>query len=255
LKVFYDIDTPVTLEKLARGDCEYLSRDLIPAFDLYLSFTGGPVLEILERELGARRARPLYCSVDAEQYRPMAVEPIWDLGYMGTYSPDRQPALEELLLAPARRCPKRCFVIVGPQYPPELDWPPNVLHIPHLAPPGHRSFYNAQRFALNVTREEMRRAGFSPSVRLFEAAACGTPIISDCWPGLDRFFRIGEEILVASAAEDSLRYVREMSEPERRRLGRRGRERVLEEHSAAQRAFEFEECLVEVGPGDRRRMA
>jgi spore maturation protein CgeB len=56
---FYDIDTPVTMAKLARGDFEYLSPDVIGGYDLYLSFTGGPTLRRLEDDFGAPMARPL----------------------------------------------------------------------------------------------------------------------------------------------------------------------------------------------------
>jgi len=233
---FYDIDTPVTLAKLARGEHEYLSPQLIPGYDLYLSFTGGPVLKVLEREFGARAARPLYCSVDPELYAPRKGEPHWDLGYLGTYSADRQPAVESLMLEAARCWPEGRFVVAGPQYPHSIPWPRRVERIEHLAPPDHAAFYAAQRFTLNVTRADMVRAGFSPSVRLFEAAACGVPVISDTWPGIDEFFEPGTEILLARNAQDVLRALRDMREPERRLLGIRARERVLRAHTAAHRA-------------------
>ncbi|HVL39168.1 MAG TPA: glycosyltransferase, partial [Fimbriimonadaceae bacterium] len=196
---FYDIDTPVTLAKLAVGDHEYLSPDLIPRYDVYFSFSGGPTLEVLQRELGSPWARPLYCSFDPEAYFPEPREPQWDLGYMGTYSDDRQPPLERLMLDAARLTPSARFVVAGPQYPATIQWPSNVERIEHLPPAEHRAFYNRQRFTLNITRADMIRAGYSPSVRLFEAAACGVPIISDYWPGLESFFRLGEEILVSSS--------------------------------------------------------
>src|SRR5690606_15485483 len=113
---FYDIDTPVTLAKLARGDFEYLAPDLIPLYDLYLSFTGGPTLTRLQRELGSPAARPFYCLVDPDLYAPDPdAVPGIDLGYLGTYSDDRQPAVDRLLVEPARRLPGRSFVVAGPQ--------------------------------------------------------------------------------------------------------------------------------------------
>jgi spore maturation protein CgeB len=236
---FYDIDTPVTLARLASDSADYISRALIPRFHLYLSFTGGPTLERLEREYGARMARPLYCAVDADLYRPEPCEPRWDLGYMGTYSADRQPGLDRLLLAPARRMRRGRFAVVGPQYPSAIDWPPNVERMSHLPPSEHRAFYNAQRFTLNLTRAEMVRAGFSPSVRLFEAAACGTAIISDLWPGLETYFRPEREILPSGSADDTLAYLRELPEAERVFVGQRARERVLAEHTSRHRAAEL----------------
>src|SRR3954464_7115231 len=215
ITAFYDIDTPVTLAKLERGDTEYLSPDLIPRYGMYLSFTGGPTLRRLERELGSPRAMPLYCSVDPALYYPEpARETRWDLGYLGTYSPDRQPPLEELMLEPARRSESGRFVVAGPQYPDSIDWPPNVRRINHLPPAEHRSFYNEQAFTLNITRADMVRAGYSPSVRLFEAAACGVPIISDAWEGLDSFFASGTEIIVARSSEDVMRALARTTEAE-----------------------------------------
>lgn len=199
---FYDIDTPLTLAKLARGDEDYLARRQIPRFDRYFSFTGGPTLRRLEREFGARRAVMLPCAVDADVYHPLHLPKRWDLGYLGTYSADRQPALEQLLLEPARRRPQRRFVVAGPQYPASIAWPENVERIAHLAPADHPAFYAAQRFTLNLTRADMAAAGWSPSVRLFEAAACATPVVSDPWPGLSDFFPEGEAILVARSAHD-----------------------------------------------------
>ena len=243
---FYDIDTPVTLAKLARGEAEYLTPDLIPRYQLYLSFTGGPTLERIEREYGSPMARALYCSVDPRLYYPDTAATRWDLGYMGTYSDDRQPTLERLLVDPARLWPDGKFVVAGPQYPDSILWPRNVKRIEHLEPKRHRRFYNAQRFTLNVTRADMIRAGWSPSVRLFEAAACGTPIISDWWEGLDTFFRPGREILVARSSEESLAFLRDLDEPERRAIGARARERVLAEHTAAHRAAELEGYALEL---------
>lgn len=246
VKAFYDIDTPVTLARLPSGNCDYLSARLVPRYDLYLSFTGGPVLEKIERELGSRMARALYCAVDPTAYFPEPLPPKWDLGYMGTYSIDRQPSLTELLLEPARRSPKLRAVVAGPMYPKDLAWPRNVERIEHLAPASHRRFYTSQRFTLNVTRAVMRAAGYSPSVRIFEAAACGTAIISDHWPGLETFFDLENEILTASCAGEVLRYLNLISDDDRLALGERARKRVLSSHTAEQRAMELENYFAEV---------
>jgi spore maturation protein CgeB len=242
---FYDIDTPVTLANLRRGECDYLAPRLIPRFDLYLSFTGGPTLTHLERDLGAQSAKPLYCSFDPAQYFPEPREPQWDLGYLGTYSDDRQPTLDALLLEPARQWSEGRFIVAGPQYPDSVEWPVNVKRVEHLAPREHRGFYNRQRFTLNVTRADMRRAGWSPSVRLFEAAACATPIVSDWWNGLDELFVPGREILIANNAADSLRFLQEMSDSERTVIGVRARQRAVAEHTAAHRAETLERYVVE----------
>jgi spore maturation protein CgeB len=253
IPAFYDIDTPVTLAKLERGEHEYLTPSLIPGYRLYLSFTGGPTLRWLERELGSPAARALYCGVDPELYPPRPSTPRWDLGYLGTYSRDRQPVLERLMLEAAREWEQGRFVVAGPQYPAEVAWPPNVERVEHLPPPEHAAFYNRQRFTLNVTRADMVRAGYSPSVRLFEAAACAVPIISDTWNGLDTLFTPGREILLARSAADTLGLLRELSEPERRAIGERARARVLAEHTAAHRAQELETYALEALGGTSRK--
>lgn len=237
---FYDIDTPVTLDKLSRGDDEYLSRDLVPAFDLYLSFTGGPILQVLERDFGARRARHLPCGVDPRHYYPEPGAASWDLGYLGTFSQDRQPALERLFLEPARRWGGGRFAVAGSGYPDGIGWPPNVERIDHVPPGRHRSFYNAQRFTLNVTRAPMVERGWSPSVRLFEAAACGVTIITDRWRGLGDYFTPDDEVLVADDAEGALRYLRHVPREEAAAIGRRARDRVLREHTAGHRVASLE---------------
>ena len=243
LTAFYDIDTPVTLAALAQGECSYLSSDLIPDYDLYLSFTGGPTLDQIELQYGSRAARPLYCSVDPQVHYPVPMTPRWDLGYLGTYSSDRQPGLERLLCQPAGTWSKGRFVVAGAQYPPEIAWAKNTQRIEHLPPECHSEFYCAQRFTLNLTRMQMQLAGYSPSVRLFEAAACAVPVISDEWPGLEHFFVPGEEILLASSSEQVLRILKSFPEDERRALGERARERALKSHSAVFRAEELEGYL------------
>lgn len=244
VRAFYDIDTPVTLARLRAGTCEYLSTEAIPGFDLMLSFTGGPTLERLEREFGAQRARALYCSVDVEQYRPLEIERDIDLGYMGTYSDDRQPSVEKLLNEPARQLADQRFMVVGSQYPRELDWPRNVECIPHLPPDQHAKFYSRQRCTLNITRADMRAAGYSPSVRLFEAAACATPIISDDWPGIEEVLAPQEEVMIARTSDDVMRYL-QRDGSELRRIGLAARERVLEEHCSSCRALELERYVEE----------
>jgi spore maturation protein CgeB len=165
---------------------------------------------------------------------------------MGTYSEDRQPALESLLLGVAERRPEGRFIVAGPQYPEQVAWPSNVERVIHLSPAEHRAFYNGQRFTLNLTRAWMIAAGYSPSVRLFEAAACGVPIISDPWEGLDSLFVPGSEILIARSGAEVLEYLNDLPEGERREIGRRGRARVLEAHTAAHRALELEGYAREV---------
>jgi spore maturation protein CgeB len=240
---FYDIDTPVTMAQLAKRGCSYLSPEVISDFDVYLSFTGGPLLKRIEKRYGVKRAVPLYCSVDETLYRPLNGEKRWDLSYIGTYSPDRQPALARLLIDTARKRPDMKFAVAGPQYPDEIDWPDNVERFEHVAPDEHPAFYAASRFTLNVTRRDMIQAGYSPSVRLFEAGACGCPVLSDDWVGLDTLFEPEREIIICADSADALAAL-DMSEGARRAIAKAYRQRVLAEHTGAHRARELEGYLV-----------
>jgi spore maturation protein CgeB len=243
VKAFYDIDTPITIAALReKGSADYLARRQVRSLDLYLSFTGGTILREIETCFGAPRAVPLYCSFDPQRYRrtKLNLEFACDLSYMGTYAPDRQPKLEELLCAPARQLKAKKFIVAGPQYPDSVQWPKNVRHTAHLSPRWHPEFYSSSKFTLNVTRRDMSIAGYSPSVRLFEAAACGASIVSDNWPGLDSFFVPGQEILLPAGPQDVVRYLTDLSEQELCRIGEAAQARVLAEHTSAHRAAQVE---------------
>lgn len=244
ITAFYDIDTPVTLAGLDEG-LGYISASMIPRFDLYLSFSGGPVPAIVEDVYGSPMARVLYCSADLGLYRPQSVPTKWSLGYLGTYSKDRQPQLEKLLLEPARQLVAERFVVAGSKYPEGLAWPDNLDRIDHLAPQKHMTFYAAQRFTLNVTRADMRALGFSPSVRLFEAAACGVPIISDWWPGIETIFAPSSEILLASDPGEVMEILGGMTEDTRLSIAEQARRRVLKDHTPDHRARQLESYYLE----------
>ena len=246
VKTFYDIDTPITLAKLESNNPEYLKREHVPSLDLYFSFTGGPMLESLQRKYYARRAVPLYCSFDPQSLiKRETANFSCDLSYMGTYAADRQQTLSEFLCVPAQNLPGRKFRVAGPQYPAAIKWPSNVERIIHLEPKLHAEFYASSRMTLNITRKLMIDAGYSPSVRLFEAGGYGTAIVSDHWRGLETFFNPGEEILIAHDAADVMAYIREMNDSALQRVARNAQERVLQEHSSNARALEFEKYVTE----------
>lgn len=237
LRAFYDLDTPITLANLERGDLDYLHRDQIAAFDLVLSFVGGKILEQLTHKYGARMVRPLYGCVDPDIY--MRVEPVpaftCDLSYMGTFAQDRQTKLDELLLEPARRHPENQFVLAGSLYPWEWQWPQNIRKIEHVAPQAHSAFYSSSRLTLNITRAEMARNGWCPSGRFFEAAACGAPVITDEWEGLEHFFDLGRDIRIVSNSEH-VEAALEMRDEEIRSMASNARQHTLDEHTGTVRA-------------------
>ncbi|WP_424811356.1 CgeB family protein [Roseococcus sp. YIM B11640] len=244
-RVFYDLDTPVTLAALAAGERPaYLPRHGLSGFDLVLSFTGGTVLDRLRLELGARRVLPLYGSVDPQSHHP--VSPVeeyrGDLSYLGTYAADRQPALQALFVDAARQMPQRRFVIGGAQYPADFPWTENMHFVRHMPPPLHPAFFSSSRLTLNVTRRAMAEAGWCPSGRLFEAAACGTAVLSDAWPGLSDFYTPGQEILIAHDTADAVAAIKG-DDAELRRIAERARQRTLDEHSGDRRVRELEAAI------------
>src|SRR5438270_577745 len=240
-KVFYDLDTAVTLQKFrAQGAVEYIPANGLQDFDLVLSYVGGRALNELQELLGAKKVAPLYGSVDPDVHKPVSPSSHYhsDLSYLGTYAADRQSTLQNLFLDPAKRLPRRKFMLGGAQYPEDFPWNENVWFVEHVPPPEHPAFYSSSKATLNVTRSAMANFGYCPSGRLFEAAACATPVISDSWEGLNEFFEPGREILVASSAEDVVHAI-ELGDEELRRVGKAAREKVFSAHTADHRSREF----------------
>jgi spore maturation protein CgeB len=240
LRVFYDLDTPITLKALRTGSVDFLRADQIPAFDLYLSFTGGRILHALESELGASLVKPLYGCVDPDVHARVEKRAEFESGlsYMGTYAPDRQRRMDELFLEPARRLSKEQFILAGSMYPWEWQWPANVRRYEHVSPADHPALYSSSRMTLNITRKEMAASGYCPSGRFFEAAACGTPIITDYFEGLESFFDLHEEVMVADSGEDVVQALL-MDGADLERMALHARERTLAEHTGESRANEL----------------
>lgn len=250
--LFYDIDTPITVAQLrAQGRTAYLDPSLIPQYSTYLSFTGGPVLRELEDRFGAAKAVPFYCSVDPDLYKPAPADERYrcDLSYLGTYAADRQPKLMCMLNSPAAALPQKRFMVAGPQYPKDVPWSRNVKRIIHISPAEHPVFYSSSRFTLNVTRDNMVAAGYSPSVRLFEASACGAAILSDSWMGLEKFLTPDEEVLLPRDEYEVADILQHLPEKARAELGRRARERILANHTASHRAAQFENVVAQCYAG------
>ena len=251
VSVFYDLDTPVTLARLSAGETvDYVPADGLSRFDLVLSYTGGEALERLRTDLGARRTAALYGHVDPDRHHREPPEPRYtcDLSYLGTYAQDRQTALDQFFLTPARERPNSRFMLGGSGYPNDFPWTPNIWFVQHLPPAEHAPFFSSSRLTLNVTRRDMAAMGWCPSGRLFEAAACGAPVLTDAWPGLEDFFTPGREVLVAEGQEDVLAAL-DLPDGDLARIGAAGRERVLDEHTSDHRAAQLLDLLAEVSEG------
>jgi spore maturation protein CgeB len=254
MRVFYDLDSPVTLDSVQCGQSvAYLGPRGLRDFDLVLSYPGGRALDELRHQLGARRVAPLYGSVDPDAHQRVDSDPRFasDLSYLGTYAEDRQEALEELFIEAARRRPWHRFLIGGAQYPVNFPWAENIFFARHVEPPQHPAFYSSSRLTLNVTRRAMKLMGYCPSGRLFEAAACGTPILSDAWEGLDRFYQPGSEIILANDS-DQVVAAMDLTDEALAQMAKRARERTLDEHTAEHRACYLEEVIAQTAsaPGN-----
>jgi spore maturation protein CgeB len=251
IRAFYDLDTPVTLNTLRSGaSVAYLPPDGLGAFDLVLSYTGKGALNELRSRLGARVVVPFYGWVDPEAHAPCSGQSEFrsTLSYLGTYAADRQSALEELFVRSARRLSSQRFLIGGAQYPADFPWSENIFFVRHMPPVLHPAFFCSSRATLNVTRRAMAEYGFCPSGRLFEAAACGTPLLSDMWEGLETFFAPGSEILPVSTHEDVLDAL-SLSDQELARIAEAARARVLAHHTAEHRVGELEAICQRVVAG------
>lgn len=248
VRAFYDMDTPVTLDTLRAGaQVPYLPPDGLGAFDLVWSYTGGRALTELQTRLGAKAVAPLYGSVDPETHYPVPKSDAFRayLSYLGTFAADRQQGVEELFVEPARRVPDQRFLIGGAQYPEDFPWQPNIHFTGHLEPSQHPAFFCSGRATLNVTRRAMAEYGFCPSGRLFEAAACGVPLLSDQWEGLKTFFEPGREILLVEQAGDVLEALC-LSDKELQAVSEAARARVLKDHTNLQRVADLERDLAEL---------
>lgn len=256
IKAFYDLDTPVTLSALRSGTpVDYLPPEGLGAVDLVLSYTGGRALTELQSRLGARRVAALYGTFDPGTHHPVTPDANFrgTLSYLGTYAADRQPGVRELFVIPAMRLKQERFMLAGAQYPANFPWQGNIFFVQHLPPSDHSRFLCSSRATLNVTRASMAEYGYCPSGRLFEAAGCGVPVLSDWWEGLDSFFTPRTEILRVQCAEDVI-HALSLSDAELRSVAEAARERLFSSHTAAQRVAGLEAACEKV-VAERRNAA
>ncbi len=236
VRAFYDFDPAATL----------VSLDTHPVheFDLYLSLTGGSTLAQVASRLATTSARALHCSFDPAWHTPMDATKQWELGYVSSDAPEERLMVDHYLLEVARRMPKRRFVVAGSICDDNRQWPSNVRRIAPVMNTHQRGFYAQQRYALNLTPPTAKAV--APHSRLFQAAACGTPIITDHWEGLDQFFEPGAEVLVAQSPDDVVQHLCEVPDPVRKALSARARRRLLRAHTPSHRARALERYVEEV---------
>jgi spore maturation protein CgeB len=243
IAVYWDVDAPATLDSVNAGQSSHL-RQVIPRYDMVLTYGGGdPVVRGYQR-LGARRCVPIYNALDPETHQPAPARSEWEcaLSFLGNRLPDREARVEEFFLQAAENLPARNFLLAGAGWESKL-LPANVRLAGHVGTGEHNTFFSSGLATLNVNRASMARYGFSPPTRVFEAAGCGACLITDAWDGIEMFLDPGREVLVAHSGQDVARIVAALSRDDARRIGESARARVLAEHTYAHRARQVDELL------------
>ena len=243
VRVFWDVDAPATLGRV-ESDPGDAFRGLIPRYDLVLTYGGGdPVVERY-RVLGARDCVPVYNALDPETHHPVEPDPRFecDLAFLGNRLPDREARVDELFLRAAALAPDRRFVFGGSGWE-DKPLPPNVRHLGHVGTGDHNVLNSTPLAVLNVTRDSMVANGWSPPTRVFEAAGAGACIITDEWEGIELFLEPAAEVLIARDGQAVASHVEGLTLERAREIGRAARERVLREHTYAQRAEQVEDVL------------
>jgi spore maturation protein CgeB len=240
---FWDVDAPATLARVEHNPLDEF-RALIPQYDFIFTYGGGPPVVAHYLRLGARNCRPIYNALDPDTHHPVAPDDNLrcDLAFVGHRLPDREKRVEEFFVTAASLAPDLKFILGGEGWAGK-PLPPNVRWIGHVATADHNRVNCSARMVLNINRESMASVGFSPPTRVFEAAGAGACLITDAWPGVDAFFTPGEEILVASNAQEIVRCLREFDAWSARSVGESMRERALRDHTYALRAREVDAVL------------
>jgi spore maturation protein CgeB len=250
---FWDVDAPATLARVEQNSSDPF-RSLIPKYDFIFTYGGGSKVTAHYRRLGAANCHPIYNALDPETHYPVAAEPQLrcDLMFLGNRLPDREHRVDQFFRRAAELAPECRFVLGGEGWA-DKTMPANVRWIGHVSSADHNRINCSARMVLNINRDSMADVGFSPPTRIFEAAGAGACVITDSWTGVETFFVPGREILVAHNAEQIVRYLRTVSEPQARRMGAQMRRRALLEHTYALRARQFNSILEKIHPRETEK--
>ncbi len=237
---FWDVDAPATLASVEE-DRQNPFRQLIPEYDFVFTYGGGPPVVEHYSRMGARNCHPIYNALDPETHHPVPPDQALacDLLFVGHRLPDRERRVEEFFLRAAALAPELSFALGGEGWESKR-LPANVRWIGHVVTGDHNRVNCSARMVLNINRDSMAGVGFSPPTRIFEAAGAGACLITDRWTGIETFFDIGREILVAGSAEEIVAHLRNISNVETREIGDSMHRRALREHTYVLRAREFD---------------
>jgi spore maturation protein CgeB len=243
LVAFWDVDAAATLDRVHADPADPFA-ELIPRYDLILTYGGGdPVVRAYEA-LDARECVPIYNALDPATHHPVAPDARFegDLGFLGNRLPDREARVEEFFLRAASLLPERRFLLGGSGWG-DKPVPPNVAYLGHVYTADHNAFNCTPRAVLNVSRDSMARYGFSPATRVFEAAGAAACLITDAWDGVDYFFEPEAELLVARDGQEVAAQLEALTPERARAVGDAAYRRVLADHTYARRVELLEQVL------------
>ena len=244
ITAFWDVDAPVTLDRVKANRSDPF-LELIPHYDLVLTYGGGDPVVNGYKALGARECVPIYNALDPDTHHPVAAEERFkcDLALLANRLPDREARIEKFFLEAAEKLPEFRFMLGGSGWA-DKPMPANVNYVGHVYTRDHNAFNCSARAVLNVNRDSMASYGFSPPTRIFEAAGAAACMITDAWEGIENFLTPDREVLVANDADDVVRHLLALDDERARQIGQAALQRVLAEHTYAHRAVQLEKLLM-----------
>jgi spore maturation protein CgeB len=236
--VYYDGDMPTILPQnaLAREfKFSYYQGADLSEYDVFFSNSKGAIPDI--KRMGARDVRTLYYAADPGLCQPLEVDKDYDVSFYGHGSQLREEWLAKLIAEPSQRSREIRFVVGGRDFQVPLGRAEFVGPVPYSE---FGRFVCRSRINLNITRSSHTSVYASATARPFELAAFGACIVTQPYEGIQEWFNVGQELLVARSADEAGEvYAQLLGDAETaEKFGRRARERVLKEHTFYHRARE-----------------
>lgn len=245
--IFWDVDAPATLDRMD-NDRNDPFRELVPAYDLILTYGGGnPVIDGYTRN-GAARCVPIYNALDPTTHFRVAAEERFKglLNLLANRMPDREQRIWDFFFRAASQLPDKIFNIGGSGWDQNIPEYKNLKSLGHISTNDHNAFNSSPLAVLNINRDSMARYGYSPATRIFEAAGAGACIITDNWKGIDMFLEPDKECLVANDGDEIAEILSDLSEERAFRIGQFAMKRILNSHTYYHRVKELEKVLYEI---------
>src|SRR5262249_24099984 len=209
-------------------------------YDLVISNSEGALETLLE--MGAKRAEAVFWGADAEFFAPVPVEKETDVFFYGYGDKFRREWMKELVGEPSRQLLEVDFSLGGQDFLGDTGRARLVGDVPF---PSFPRAISAARINLCITRRSHATVFGSSSCRPFELAASGAAIVANPYEGIERWFEPGSELLIVHEGDEAIAAYRALLDDpaQAEEMGRRARERVLDEHTYRHRARRVLELL------------